>query len=68
MPIKNLFRPKEVNNVFEVAREKMYTKEQNSEKVKEKIIELLRINKFSLSQIRTLFIEIVANLEDEPLK
>lgn len=54
--------------MFEIAREKMYTKEQNAEKVKEKIVELLRMNRFSLSQIRTLFIEIVANLEDEPLK
>lgn len=54
--------------MFEVARETMYKKEQNVQAIKGEIIELLKRNNFSLSQTRTLFHEIVANLEDTPLK
>lgn len=54
--------------MFEIARETMYKKEQNVPVVKEEILELLKRNKFSLSQTRTLFHEIVNNLEDTPLE
>lgn len=54
--------------MFETARETMLKKEQNVQDIKREIVELLRRNNFSLSQTRTLFHEIVNNLEDEPLK
>lgn len=54
--------------MFEVAREKMYGKEQKVQVVKDEIINLLKQNQFSLSQARTLFHEIINNIEDEPLK
>lgn len=54
--------------MFEIARETMYKKEQNVQVIKREIVELLKHNNFSLSQTRTLFHEIVNNLEDEPLK
>lgn len=55
-------------SMFESARETMYKKEQNVQLIKGEIVELLRRNNFSLSQTRTLFHEIVNNLEDKPLK
>lgn len=58
----------EVIFMFEIARETVCRKEQNVQIVKGEIIELLKRNNFSLSQTRTLFHEIVNNLEDTPLK
>lgn len=54
--------------MFEVARETNYKEEQNVQAIKGEIVELLKRNKFSLSQARTLFHEIINNLEDTPLK
>ncbi len=54
--------------MFEAARETMYKKEQNVQEIKGEIITLLKRSNLSLSQSRTLFHEIVNNLEDEPLK
>lgn len=54
--------------MLEVARETMYRKEQNVQAIKKQIVNILKRNNFSLSQTRTLFHEIVNNLEDKPLK
>lgn len=54
--------------MFETARETIYKKEQNVPVIKKEIVELLKHNSFSLSETRTLFHEIVNNLEDAPLK
>ena len=54
--------------MFEIAREKMYKEEQNVQAIKKEIIDLLIHNNFSISQTRTLFHEIINNLEDDPLK
>lgn len=54
--------------MFEKPRETMYNDENNAQGLKNEIISILKMHKFSLSQIRTLFHEIVNDIEDTPIK
>lgn len=54
--------------MFEAARECSCTDENNAEELHDRIIELLKEHKMSLSQTRALFHWIVNTLEDTPLK